>query len=124
VKSTLTNAQLIKWSITEERPQIRQVGDNISQVFAANLTDHHQRTVALTFLASTYTLRNELRGELFVNTKWGSEPLIFIVDPTDEIVIHGRVAGSITWERIPGPSGGYHRVSVKIREDPFALALP
>lgn len=123
VKKSLTRTQLIKWKIQVRQPQIRVSGKGIPQDLVSNLSDFQQRTITLTFLAENYTEINQIRDELFVGTKWGEEPIICIPDSTDEIVIHGRVAQNYTVSRIPGPSGGYHKINVVIKEDPFAFAL-
>lgn len=124
VHQSLTHTQLADWEYVDDQPQTRQTGGNVPQDFASNLTDHPQRMVQLTLLAESYTERNEIRDNLFVNTKRGEEPLIFIPDADDEIVIHGRVPKRIPWKRSPGPNGGYHRATFTIREDPFSIALP
>ena len=125
-KSTLTNAQLIvnPWAYDEIMPQSRQVGTNVPQVFANNLTTARQRKIEVAFLAKSYAERDELR-DLFTDTKFGEEPLICVPDPDDEIIIHGRMAGSFRWERIgSGATGGLHRTTFTVEEDPFSIALP
>ena len=125
-KSTLTNAQLIvnPWAYNEIMPQNRQVGTNVPQAFANNLTTARQRSIEISFLAKSYAERDELR-DLFTDTKFGEEPLVCVPDPDDEIIIHGRLSGSLNWERIgSGATGGLHRTSFTVEEDPFSIALP
>lgn len=123
VALSLTRAQLIEWSYREIRPQVRAASGGIPQQFAVNLSDHFQKQVTLDFVAQSYTERNEIRDTFIGASKNGAEPLIVIPDSSDEYCVHGRVVNELTWERIPGPSGGYHRTSVTIDEDPFTLSL-
>lgn len=123
VAKTLTRAQQIDWSFADIQPQIRSSGALVPQVRAENLTDHSQRRLNFTFLATSYAERNELRDEFLGASKRGAEPLIVIPDEDDEIVIHGRAPNRITWERLPGQSGGDHQTTIAIDEDPFKLSL-
>ncbi len=123
VLQRLTGTHLISWSYDEEMPQSRQTGKDVTQVFAVNLSDYQQRHVNLSFFAETYAERNEIR-DMLVDTKFGEEPLIIIPDPSDEIIIHGRVSKRITWERVPVSSGTAFRTSITVEEDPFWVALP
>ena len=122
VKSSLTNAQLIDWSYEEDMPQDRQSGGNIKQAFAVNLSDHRQRHVTLSFAAQSYAERDEILAMLTAS-QFGVEPIVFVPDPNDVIVIHGRMPKSIVWERLPGVTGG-HRTTFTIEEDPFSVTLP
>lgn len=121
--STLTNAQLAEWSIDYVMPQMRQTGELVPDVLATNLVDLHQRRLNLSFVAESFSERNEI-DNLFINSGFGAEPFICVPDTDDVIVIHGRLPNQYTWERIPGPSGGYHRTSFAIDEDPFPIMLP
>ena len=122
VKSSLTRAQLIDWKIGIKRPQSRQTGAGVPQVFASNLSDFHQRTLSLSFVATDYDERDEIDA-LFTATAFGEQPFICVPDSGDSIVIHGRLPSEYEWERIPGPSGGYHRTSFTVEEDPFTVGL-
>ena len=122
-RSTLDRPQLVSWSYEELMPQSRQSGANVPQVFAVNLSSLRQRVLDLSFLARTYAQRDNFRA-LLTDTKFGEEPLVIIPDSSDEIIIHGRMPASISWDRVPGPNGGYHRTSFTVEEDPFSVALP
>lgn len=118
-KSTLTNAQLIEWSYDEIMPQNRQGSGAVPQAIVANLATLRQRKLELSFLATSYSERDEIRAML-VDSAFGEQPLICIPDPNDEIIIHGRTPGKFTWDVLPG---GLHRTSFAIEEDPFSLSL-
>ena len=123
IAQTLTRAQLIEWEYDEIMPQDRVRNDLVPQVTATNLSDHRQRILRLDFVAINYTQRDELRA-WWEDTNFGQEPIWILPDESDELCIQGRLPNQLTWTRVPGPSGGYHRTSIEIIEDPFYIALP
>jgi len=126
VKATLSDPKLVSYSYEDIMPQSRQTGKDIPQVFAVNLADLRQRSCSLTFVAKSYAGRDELRDNLLVASKFGQEPLIFVPDANDSIVIHGRMPDSIKWKSRTGggTSGGLHETTFTIEEDPFSVTLP
>lgn len=112
------------------RPQSRQSGSLVSQVFASNLTTHKQRPVSLNFAATGayastgLTNRDEI-DSWFDDSGFGVEPFVCVVDTNDPTsAIHGRLPSEYTWDRENVGSANYlDRTSFTIEEDPFSIRL-